>query len=534
MLDIDALHMAIGMVFQLDTILWLAVGVTIGVGVGAMPGLTATTGVALMLPLTFTMQPAAALGLLIGLYKGAIYGGSISAISFATPGTSEAAATVFDGHKLMQRGKGRKAMLMALYASVTADLLSDILTILIAPMLALVALQFGPSERFWLMVLAVCLLGALSGAHLAKGMLSAALGLFIGTIGADPLTSVSRNTFGIWWLSDGIHLIPLVIGIFAMGAMLERAVEIMRERGTTQRLGSAMKSMMSMSGEGLTFREYLSCWKEMAIGLGLGSFVGMLPGLGSTVGAFLSYSVAKSASPEKKIGTGRLEGVAAAEAGNNATVGPTLVPLLAFGIPGSAVAALIGAALALQGATPGPRMFDLYPHIIYSLFIILLLGNLFNLGIGRMFAFVYAKLGELPPPLLVPLVMVMAVIGAYAFQNNPYDVVVMLFFGLVGYGMRVFRIPEAPLIITFMLTPIAEESLRRGLLINEQDWIETLFGSPLAIGLVVGVVVLTWLSTRVRIAERMQAVSEEAAHSDAADGRADGAEVARPSSPTQP
>lgn len=516
MINIDALYQAIEMVFTIETLLWLAIGVTIGVGVGAMPGLTATTGVALMLPLTFSMDQAAALGLLIGLYKGAIYGGSISAISFATPGTSEAAATVFDGHKLMQRGKGKKALLVALYSSVTADFLSDVITIMIAPLLALVALQFGPSERFWLMALAVCLLGALSGSHFAKGMFSAALGLFIGTIGADPVSSVPRNTFDLWWLADGIHLIPLVVGIFAMGAMLEKVVELATVKTKVQRLGGTVRGLFSMGGEGLTFREYLSCWKEMAIGLGIGTFVGMLPGLGSTVGAFLSYGVAKQVSPEKKIGTGKIEGVAAAEAGNNATVGPTLVPLLAFGIPGSAVAALLGAALMLQGATPGPRMFELFPHIIYSLFLILLIGNIFNLGIGRLFAFVYAKLGELPAPLLVPIVMTMAVIGAYSYENNPYDVLVMLAFGLLGFFMRSYRIPEAPLVITFLLAPQAEENLRRGLLINEGDWFATLLNSPLAIGLALGVVVLTYISSRMRIAERMTEISEEAEAAEAA------------------
>jgi putative tricarboxylic transport membrane protein len=509
MFNADAFYEAINLVFTFNTLMWLAIGVFIGVGVGAMPGLTATTGVALMLPLTFTMDQAAALGLLIGLYKGAIYGGSISAISFATPGTSEAAATVFDGHKLMQQGKGRKALLIALYASVTADFLSDLITILIAPMLALIALKFGPSERFWLMVLAVCLLGALSGAHLAKGMLSAALGLYFGTMGSDPISSVSRNTFDQWWLADGVHLIPLVVGIFAMGAMIEKTVELFRESRRAQELTDTVKKLFTVSGEGLTFREYISCWKEMGIGLGVGTFVGMLPGLGSTVGAFLSYGIAKQVFPEKKIGTGRLEGVAAAEAGNNATVGPTLVPLLAFGIPGSAVAALIGAALMLQGATPGPRMFELYPTIIYSLFIILLIGNVFNLGIGRIFAFVYAKLGELPAPLLVPIVMMMAVIGAYSYANNPYDVVIMLCFGMLGYFMRLFKVPEAPLVITFLLAPPAEENLRRGLLINEGDWITTLFHSPLAIGLALGVVVLTYASSRMRIMERMNAIRDD-------------------------
>jgi putative tricarboxylic transport membrane protein len=283
----------------------------------------------------------------------------------------------------------------------------------------------------------------------------------------------------------------------------------MREGRRPKELGGSLKDILSVGGEGLTWKEYVSCWREMGIGLGVGTFVGMLPGLGSTVGAFLSYGIAKQAFPKKRIGTGRLEGIAAAEAGNNATVGPTLVPLLAFGIPGSAVAALIGAALMLQGATPGPRMFELYPTVIYSLFIILLIGNVFNLGIGRIFAFVYAKLGELPAPLLAPIVMLMAVIGAYSYANNPYDVLIMVCFGLLGYFMRLFKIPEAPLIITFLLAPPAEENLRRGLLINEGDWLSTLFHSPLAIGIAVAVVLLTYISTRIRILERMHEMSRQ-------------------------
>jgi putative tricarboxylic transport membrane protein len=508
-INVDAILDAFSLVLTFRVMYWLAIGITIGVGVGAIPGLSASTGIALLLPLTFAMDTASSLGLLIGVYKGAVYGGSISAISFATPGTPEAAATVYDGYKMMQRGKGKKAILMALYASVTGDTLSDVITIVVAPLLAIVALKFGPSERFWLMVLAVTLLGALSGRHLAKGMLSAALGLFIGTIGSDPIGAVSRNTFGLWWLEEGIHLIPVVIGIFAMSRMLEECVDLLKENKTVQSAKSAIMSAFTTGSEGLSFREYLSCWKEMAIGLGVGSFVGMLPGLGSTVGAFLSFSVAKQASPHKKIGTGVLEGVAAAESGNNATVGPTLIPLLAFGIPGSSGAALIGGALMLHGATPSPMMFELYPTVVYSLFIILFIGNFFNLAIGRFFALFYARLGQLPRNLLIPLIVMMAVIGSYSFQGNPYDVVVMLVFGFIGFGMRLFGIPDAPLVITFLIGPMLEASLRKALLINRGDWFEALFKSPLAVVLFVAAIVLTYISIRLQVHERILSVSEE-------------------------
>ena len=305
----DAVHL----VFTLNTLLWVVLGVVIGVGVGAMPGLSPAPAIALLLPLTFTLSLPASLGLLIGVYKGGIYGGSISAISFATPGTAESGATVFDGHKLMQAGKGKKALHMALYASVTGDLLSSIITIMLAPALALFALNFGPSERLWLITLAIGLLGALSGDHFAKGMFAAALGLFIGTIGSDPVSMVPRNTFGQWWLANGVNLIPLIIGLFAIATMFEKLVEHVRQWRAPAEIHKKVLQRFQDKEESLTFREYRSAWKEMTIGTSVGTFVGILPGLGATVGAFLSYGLARQMSPQKHIGTGRLEGVAAAE-----------------------------------------------------------------------------------------------------------------------------------------------------------------------------------------------------------------------------
>lgn len=505
----DSLLEAFALVFTFSTLIWLAAGVALGVGLGAIPGLTASTGIALMLPLSFTLDIAGSLGLLIGLYKGAVFGGSISAISFATPGAPDSAATVFDGYKMTRQGKGRKAVLMALYSSVTGDAASDLIVILVAPSIALLALQFGPTERLWLMVLAIALLGALSGRHLAKGLFAAAIGLFLGTIGSDPVSSVARNTFGQDWLIDGIHLVPLVIGLFAMSQMLEQALELLRESRAGKAAKARMQNLFTRDSEGLTFREYLSTWREMGIGISVGTFVGTLPGLGATVAAFLSYGIAKQAFPEKKIGEGSIHGIAAAEAGNNATVGPTLVPLLAFGIPGSATAALIGAALMLQGITPSPRMFEMHAEVIYALFIILILGNFFNLGIGRFFAFFYARLGQLPGQYLVPVIMVMAVIGAYAARNDPYDVMMMLGFGFLGFGMRKIGLPEAPLIITFLITPLLEQNLRRALLINGQDWGGALFGSPVAIGLAGFAALILVVTMRVNIGGRLATVGRE-------------------------
>ncbi|WP_108660104.1 tripartite tricarboxylate transporter permease [Acuticoccus kandeliae] len=490
MFDLQNFLDALPLVFNVNCLFWLVVGVTVGVGVGALPGLTAVTGVALMLPLTFQMEVASALGLLIGLYKGAIFGSSISAISFATPGAPEAAVIVDDGYRLTRAGKGKKAILMALYSSVTGDLASDILVILIAPVLAVVALQFGPSERFWIMMMAIILIGALSGRHFAKALISAGIGMFIATIGTDPIGAVPRNTFGIWWLRDGIDLIPLVIGIFALGRMLEEMAVILSRNERVSVTFASIRAAAAIKGEGLKLREYLSSWKVMTIGIVLGTLIGMLPGLGATAAAFIMFGIAMKMTGGRQDDASALTRIAAAEAGNSATVGPTLVPLLVFGIPGSAVAALIGGALMLHGATPSPRMFELHGEIIYALFVILILGNFVNLGIGRFFALIYARLGMFPREILIPLVIVLAVVGTYAYMGNPYHVVLMLVFGLLGFAMRVLGIPEGPLVITFMITPMAEGAIRRALLISRGDWLEALFKSPLAIGASLAIVVL--------------------------------------------
>ncbi len=496
----EVLWEAVGYVFSINTFFWIAVGVTIGVGIGAIPGLSASTGVALMLPLTLQMDVASALGLMISIYKGSEFGGSISAISFSVPGTPAAAATIYDGYKLMQKGQGRKAILMALYASCTGDMLASLLTIFVAPALAIAALKFGPSERFWVVFLAFTLLGVLSGRHLAKGLLSAAIGFFLAMIGTDPIAAIPRVTFGIWWLQDGIYIISLLIGIFAMSRMIEDAVDLLRERRVSRGAEGFAWTDLLKGGEGLSLREYLRCWKEMVIGFFIGSFMGIVPGLGGTAAAFLSYGVAKQVSPNKSLGKGVIEGVAAPESANNATVGPALVPLLAFGIPGTATAALIGGSLTFHGATPSPRMFELYPSVVYSIFLILIVSNIFNLGIGRLFAFVYSRLGQIPKPMMIPIVIMIAIIGVYSIRESPYDLIIMLAIGVVGFVLRRFNIPDTPLVITFLISPMAESSLRRALLIAGGDWFHALFSSSLSIGLclstVVLAVVLVWLRRR--------------------------------------
>ncbi|MFI0474122.1 tripartite tricarboxylate transporter permease [Halomonas sp. HMF6819] len=481
---------ALGLVFTFETIMWLFVGSALGITMGALPGLTAPTAVALVLPLTFQMQFAPALGLLIGLYKGAIYGGSISAIVFSIPGTPASAATIADGYKLTQKGKTLKALLTALYASITSDLLASLAVILVAPFIIIMALSFGPAERFWLTILAIMLIGSLAGKHMAKGLFSAALGIYLATIGSDPISGAFRNTFNLTVLQDGIPLIPLVVGLFAIAPLLDDGIALFTSSERVQTFRMKFKDMFSFDfGEGLTFREYLRTWKEVSIGTIVGSIAGMLPGLGAAVGAFLSYSIAKQVSPNKRIGEGAIEGVAAAEAGNSATVGPALLPLLAFGIPGSATVALIGGALMLQGLTPSPRMFSLHPEAVYGIFIILIATNVCLLIIGRFFTLFFARLGKIPRHLIIPVIFMLSVIGTYVAEYNVTHVGIMLVIGTMAFGMRLFGIPASPLLITFMITPVMETNLRQALLIGRGQYV-ALFNSPLSIGLLVSVVIV--------------------------------------------
>ena len=475
-------------IFSLEVLWWLFVGVFVGVTVGALPGLAISTGMALMLPLTYYMNTGPALALLIGVYKGATFGGSISAITFSTPGIPAAAATVYDGYKMMKQGKGRKALQMALYASITGDTLSDIVTIVLSTTLAIIALQFGPTERFLIMFMAFILIGTLSGKNIFKGLISGSMGVLLALVGSDPVSLVPRLTFNIWWLRDGIPIIPMIIGLFAVSKMVEELYKIiMRKRDDIVRNKedeSIIKTLFSKTSEKLTFQEYLSCWREMLMGTVVGSIAGMLPGVGSSGGAFLSYGVAKQFSKNKEnIGEGALEGIAAAESGNNATMGPTLIPLLVFGIPGSIGAALIGSALTFQGATPSPRMFELHPTIIYALFVLLIVANLVNLLVGNVMIRFYSRMGQLPKYILAPFIIMLAIIGTYVVSNNRYDVIIMLVIALLGFLLNLAKFPTAPLVIAFILTPLIERTFRIALQTSYFDY-RIMFESTLSKALV--------------------------------------------------
>jgi len=500
----DILAQAMTLALSPKVMLFALIGIAVGVTVGAIPGLSGDMAIAVLLPFVFVMEPAAALGLLVGIYKGSMFGGSISAITFGVPGTAGAAATVIDGYQAKLAGRPNQALHTALYSSVIADTSSDLVLIFLALPLALVALKFGPVEFFALYVISLTLVAALTMGKVARGIAAAALGVMLAMIGRDPITGALRLTFGVPELSGGIGLIPLLVGVFAVSEIMiqaARAWAIRAARQTGAAGDSAAGRAYDAKADRLDWETFRGTWRATAIGTGMGTFIGALPGAGSSLAAFMSYGLAQRlARHPERFGKGSLEGVAAAEAGNSATSGATFIPLFAFGIPGSATAALFGAAMIMMGITPGPTMIRDNMTIIYALFLILIYANLFNLGISKLLLPFYSRIAMLRPHYVLPIVLGLAILGTYAASNSVKDIWLLLAAGVLGIVLRWFGVPLGPLVLGFIVGPGLEQSLRQALMLGRNDWTH-LVGSPIAIGIYLGTLAILagfWLLTRRR------------------------------------
>lgn len=459
-------QLLIGMDLMLtwQNVAFALLGVTVGVFVGSIPGLTVTMAIAIMVPITFKMSPIPAIAMLLGVYKGGMFGGSLSAILINTPGTPAASATALDGYPMAKKGLGLKAMKISKYSSVIADTCTDVVLIFVAPPLALMALKFGPAEIFSLIVFSLTIIAAVSGKSLLKGLLAAAVGLLFSTVGMDPMTGGSRFSFGYVEVLKGIGLIPLLIGLFAISEILVKV-----ETGLKEKLDFTLEQLSQQSENNkLTWSEFKGYLPTVFRGAALGTFLGAIPGLGSTVTAFLNYGIAKkrSKNPEN-FGKGEPEGVAAAEAGNSAVVGATLIPLLSLGIPGDIITAVLLGAFMIQGIAPGPTMFTEHVNVVYALFIGLMVCNLGNLIIGTFSIKAAGNVLKIPKTILYPVILTLCFIGTYAVDNSLFDVQVMFAFGIFGYVLRKFDYPLAPLLIAFVLGPMLENSLRQALVISD-------------------------------------------------------------------
>ena len=472
--DFDAILLALSQLAQPMSMVLLVAGIVLGLIIGILPGLGPPIAIALALPFTFYLDPVPSLVLLLGIYSAAIYGGSISAIAVGIPGTGAAIATVQDGHKMFKAGHGGEALGFSLTGSIIGGLFSVICLALITPLLADLAVKFGPREYLAISVFGLVVVVRVAGQSLAKGLLAGALGIFLTTWGLDELNGTERYTFGSYHLYEGLPLVPFLVGLFAMSEVMIGAERALKKIEFTQ-------SSLTVKLPGF---KTLGKMKDVLLRSSLiGTIIGIIPGEGAAVGAFFAYSEAKrrSKTPEK-FGTGIAEGIVAPETANNATVGGALVPTLTLGVPGSPAAAVLLGALMIQGLAPGPKLFAERPDIMYSIFIGLFIINILMMFIGLIAIRFAARLIMVPTAVIVPTVMLLSFVGIYSVSNSMFNVGVLLGAGILGYVVRKLGYSIAPLSIGFVLGPILENSLRQSLTIADGSPLE-FFNTP--IGLVI-------------------------------------------------
>lgn len=466
-----------------NNLLFINIGLAAGIMVGALPGLNSAIGVALLLPLTYGMDATTGVLLLLGAYCGAVYGGSITAILIKTPGTPAAAATLLDGNTLAEKGHAGIALDAALKASTFGGIFSAILLLFVAPALAQVALQFGPAEYFSLAVFGLTIISGISGKSLGKGLLMGVLGLLLTTVGVDKISGGTRFTFGIDALWGGITMIPVMVGLFAVSEL------IVKVRGGDSKQGLAMQ----YEKENLPLKKFFSHIKTLLKSSIIGSFIGAVPGTGASIAAFMSYNEAKRCSKNPdEFGTGCVEGIVAPESANNAVTGSAMIPLLTLGIPGDTVTAILVGALMMQGIVPGPRLFIEQRHWVYSIMIGLLIVNVFMFLQGKAFIKGFVKVTRVPQKVLVPILLVLCVIGAYAGNNAISDILIVVIFGIVGYCLRKLDFPLTPMVIALVLGPLAEDNMRRALLLSDGNFATFVTRPISAIFLFISIVTIIW------------------------------------------
>ena len=445
-------------VFSFEALLTIAIGTIAGVAIGGMPGLTATMAVGLLVPFTYTMDPTMGLMLLGGIYCGAMYGGSIPAILLNTPGTPAAVATAIEGYPMSKQGRGALALKVSVTASFMGGSFSVLILLLFAPFLARQALAFGPAETFLLalMGLAGIISIADENSSLIKALIAGLIGMIIAVIGTDDMSGSLRYTMGMIELIDGIDFMPALIGLFSMIQMLELAGMKTHEIDTSLIDKQHKKEPMP---KGIS--------KHIALGSGTGTLIGILPGEGATIAAFISYNFSKRISKVKELfGKGNPEGIAAAEAGNNGCVGGSLVPTLTLGIPGNSVAAALMGAFIIQGMIPGPELFTEYADRTYPFIISMFVANGVFLIVGLTFAPYLARIALIPPAIMVPVVSAFAVLGSYALNNAVFDIYMMIGFALGGLVLKKLGFSLEALILGLILGPIAEGGFTQGMIIG--------------------------------------------------------------------
>lgn len=479
-----AASFAIGLssVFTPICLLCILGGVFVGIIFGAVPGLSATMALALFLPVTYSMDSVSAVVLLTALYIGGISGGLISAILTGIPGTPSSVATTFDGYPMMKKGQGVKALGVGVVASFGGSIFSSVILIFAAPTLAAIAIHFGNYEYFAIALFSLSMMCGLAGDNIWKGILSGLTGCMFATVGMDAIGAVKRFTFGSRLIQNGFDTLPVLIGLFAVAEIVSR---IYSARTAAPEKGVEV-NMKGIRGFGFSFREAAGQIKNFIMCSGIGTAIGILPGIGGGAANVMAYTVSQSTSrnPEK-YGTGCIDGIVATESSNNAAVGGALVPLLSLGIPGDTVTAMLLGGLTLHGIAAGPLMFTEHTDVVYSIFITMLVGSCVMLVMEFYGLRLFARLLAIPKWYLLPAIFLCCVIGAYGTRHNMFDVWSVLVFGLLGFIFTNLKVPTAPFILGFIIGPLAENNLRRGLMFAQGDF-GMFFTRPIACVFFVG------------------------------------------------
>ncbi|MFR1833192.1 MAG: tripartite tricarboxylate transporter permease [Lachnospiraceae bacterium] len=450
---------AAGLLFTIENIIWINLGVFIGAVFAAIPGLSVILCVILFLPVTYSMGPIPGMMFLLGIYCAGGYGGSVSAILINTPGTPHAAATMLDGHPLSQKGRTKAALKIALYASTFGGVFSALMLLFLGPQVAKVAAQLGTPEYFMVCVFGLTIIAGVSGKSIIRGLISAGIGLFISCIGSDPMTSYDRFTFGINRLYLGMDLAVCLIGLFALVEILAKA---------EKRIDSININTAKIKDDGkITKEEYKRMLRPTLVSSLIGVLVGIIPGTGASEASWFSYSQAKNMSkyPEE-FGRGSVEGIAAAESANNAVTGATLIPLLTLGIPGDGTVAIMLSALMINGLNPGLSLFTTDGDIMYAIMLGLILVNLFMFIQGKFLTTLFAKVVSIPQEILTPIIVIFCFAGAYSVNENYFDVGIALIFAVIAWILRKIDLPAVPILLGMVLGSMTETNFRRALLIS--------------------------------------------------------------------
>lgn len=496
MVDLNLLLHGFGTVLSGYNLIALVLGSFFGIIIGAIPGLTATMGIALLVPFTFGMTPITGIVMLLGIYTGAIYGGGIASILINTPGTPAAAASCFDGYPMAQKGLAGKAIGLATISSGIGGTFSALCLAFFAPILAKFALRFSAPEYFALATFGLAVTITLSGRSPVKGAISGLLGLLIAMIGLDPILGFQRFTFGLMELSGGISFVPMLIGLFALSEGFHQVEVIL----TAPRISAKLKNILP------TLQDLKGCLGAYLRACPIGLIVGITPAIGADTAAFLSYAETKRASKHPEtFGTGEPAGLAAAQCGENASTGGDVLPMITLGIPGDAATAVLMGALTIHNLQPGPVLFQSHPETVHQIFAGMISANIIFVILGLIFARFFAKVINIDRKFLVPLIFIACMVGSYAINNVLFDLIICVIFGMIGYIMVRYDFPVAPMVLAQILGAMMESNFRRALSMSQGDPM-IFFTRPIT----VVILALAVFTTIVAVRRQNQALKQEA------------------------